>query len=57
MFKNLVRKKVESLAFRTLLNKTEKDQKGKHLDYTSMKMADYLHPECNISLLDKYEMF
>ena len=22
-----------------------------------MKMADYLHPECNISLLEKYEMF
>ena len=49
MFKNHVRRQVEGLAFKTLLNKTVIGQKGEKMEYTSMKMTDYVHPECYIS--------
>ena len=48
---------VEKTAFKNLLNKKDNGQKGSNIEYTSMKLADYLHPECEISLTDKYEIF
>ena len=57
LYKGLVKRQVEKTAFKNLLNKKENDQKGSNIEYTSMKLADYLHPECEIYLADKYEIF
>ena len=57
LFKSLVKRKVEKTAFQNLSDKKDHGQKGCHIQYESMKMADYLHPECEISLSDKYEIF
>ena len=57
LFKSLVMRKVEHTAFQNLSEKKEKGKKGCLLQYKSKKMADFLHPECDISLLDQYEMF
>ena len=42
-------RQVEHTAFQNLSEKKEKGQKGCLIQYTSMKMADYLHPECEVS--------
>ena len=57
LYKSLVKRQVEKTAFKNLLNKKENGQKGSNIEYTSMKLADYLHPECEISLADKYKIF
>ena len=57
LHKSRVKRQVEKTAFKNLLNKKENGQKGSKIEYTSMKLADYLHPECEISLTEKYEIF
>ena len=57
LYKSLVKGQVEKTAFKNLLNKKENGQKGSNIEHTSMKLADYLHPECEIALTDKYKKY
>ena len=43
MFNNLVRRQVEDLAFKTIFDKTEMDQKEKRFGFTNMIITEYLH--------------
>ena len=53
IFKKLVRKKVEALAFLELTEKEKSGRKGRNIDYgEKLQMADYLLPESNINLED-----
>ena len=56
-YKNIVKKQANKAAFRYLLQKQEGGKKGKFIKYDSIQMADYLLPECSLSVSDKREMF
>ena len=57
VFKNLVKGKVEKFAFKTLIEKQQKGQKGRLLQYERLELADYLLPECEISVEERREIF
>ena len=57
VFKNIVKKQANNAAFRYLREKQENGSKGKAIQYEQIKMADYLLPECSLSVSDKTEMF
>ena len=57
ILKNLVKKNIEIVAFRELIEKQKRGQKGRHINYERLEMSDYLLPECQISVEDKKELF
>ena len=56
-FKNLVKEKCNQAAFNYLTEKQRKGSKGRDIQYNSLEMADYLHPQANMSLEDQREIF
>ena len=56
-FKNLVKIQASKAAFEYLLDKQAKGKKGKLIQYEKLELADYLLPECSISVKDKIELF
>ena len=57
LFKSMVKRKVTDVAFRDLVERQKNKTKGKYIEYTSLRMADYLHPESKISTEEKIQMF
>ena len=57
IFKNLVKKHIKIVAFRELVEKQKRGQKGRQINYERLEMSDYLLPECQISVEDKKELF
>ena len=47
----------EKVALRYLLEKQLNGKKGKYIKYTQIHLADYLTPECNLSVPNKSDMF
>ena len=56
-FKSLVKKQATKAAFKYLQQKQENGKKGKTIVYEQIQMADYLLPECTLSVSDKIDMF
>ena len=56
-FKNIVKIQSRKAGFKYLLEKQEGGKKGKNISYTKIEMADYLLPECSLSVKDKTELF
>ena len=56
-FKNLTKLQHKKAAFQYILNKLQNGKKGKHIIYTQFEMADYLQPNCSLSVEDKRQMF
>ena len=55
-FKNMLKEKINNLAFKYLMEKRGK--KGKEIEYFSIRMADYLAPNMTeITIKEKQEMF
>ena len=57
LYKNIVKRQVERLAFTTLIQKQKGGKKGKGIDYKQLEITDYLLPECELSNKDKIELF
>ena len=57
IFKNMVKKKIEIVAFHELIEKQKGGQKGRNINYERLEMSDYLLPECQILVEDKRELF
>ena len=57
IFKDIVKKKVEKVAFKTLMEKQQAGKKGKLLKYDKLELTDYLLPDCDITVEEKQEMF
>ena len=56
-FKYIVKVQAQKAAFKYLLDKQINGKKGKYISYEQIHMADYLSPECNLSVQDKTDMF
>ena len=56
-FKNIVKLQAQKVAFKYLLDKLNNGKKGKLISYKQIELADYLTPECSLSVEDKLEMF
>ena len=56
-FKNIVKKQAQKAAYKYLIDKLNNGKKGKLISYTQIEMADYLTPECSLSVQDKTDMF
>ena len=55
--KNIVKLQAQKVAFKYLLDKLNNGKKGKLISYKQIELADYLTPECSLSVEDKLEMF
>ena len=56
-FKQIVKIQCTKAAFSYLIEKQSSGSKGKTIKYISLRMADYLLPEANISLQDQRDIF
>ena len=56
-FKQIVKVQSHKSAFEYLLDKQKKGKKGKLISYKQIEMADYLLPECTISVKNKTDLF
>ena len=56
-FKLLVKIQASKAAFNYLLEKQAKGKKGRLIHYEKLELADYLLPECSITVKDKIELF
>ena len=56
-FKKLTKQSAIKIAFQNLKNKQANGSKGKKIIYESLKLADYLQPDCQLSVEDKRLMF
>ena len=56
-FKHIVKVQAHKTAFEYLLDKQKQGKKGKLITYKQIEMADYLLPECSMSVKDKTDMF
>ena len=54
-FKNILKQKINELAFQYLLEKRGK--KGCEIEYLSLRMSDYLAPITALTISEKQEMF
>ena len=57
VFKNLVKGKVEKFGFKTLIEKQQRGPKGRLLKYEKLELADYLLPECEVTVEERREIF
>ena len=57
IFKTLVKNKVTEIALFDLVQRQKSKTKGKYIEYTGLRMADYLHPEAEISTEEKVQIF
>ena len=57
LFKVLVKRQIEKVAFRNLIEKPQRGQKGRLLKYKKLELADYLLPECEVTLEERGEIF
>ena len=55
MFKEYIRKKVESAALKYL--KSQIKSKGKEMEYTHVEMQEYLKPESKLTIKEKQDIF
>ena len=55
-FKNIVKNQAQKAAFDYLTEKQKKGKKGKLIRYTKIEMADYLLPECALSVENKTDL-
>ena len=56
-FKHIVKVQSRKIGFKYLLEKQEQGKKGKLISYPQIQMADYLLPECSLSVKDKTDLF
>jgi hypothetical protein len=56
-FRKIVKERCQHTAFKYLIEKKVNGKKGRNIEYTSLKMAEYLLPEANFSLKDQRELF
>ena len=56
-FKNIVKVQAQKAAFQYLTDKQKQGKKGKLISYRKIEMADYLLPECAMSVQNKTDMF
>jgi hypothetical protein len=54
-FKNIICKKLKKEAFQYLMKR--RGQKGSEISYTDMKMAEYLLPDNNLTIINKRRIF
>ena len=57
IFKKLVKRQTNKIAFRELIERQAKGEKGRFIVYESLNMADYLLPEAALTVEEKQEMF
>ena len=57
IYKKLVQRQMQKIAFQELTEIKNSKQKGKYIKYESLQMADYLTPEANLSVTEKIELF
>jgi hypothetical protein len=57
IFKKLVKRQIHKIAFRELIERQAKGEKGKLIVYESLNMADYLLPEAALTVEEKQEIF
>ena len=57
LFKRLVKQKVTEVAFFELIQRQKSKKKGRYIEYTTLGMADYLHPEAELSTEEKIQIF
>ena len=56
-FKELVKQKTKLAAFKYLCDKQQAGKKGKYLKYEELQIADYLLPDSEATIEEKFEMF
>ena len=56
-YKYAVKKQTRAAAFQYLSEKQENGKKGKLIIYKQLQMADYLLPDCTLSVSDKIQLF
>ena len=56
-YKHTVKVQAQKAALKYLLNKQVNGKKGKFISFTNIQMADYLSPECQLSVQNKTDMF
>ena len=57
IFKKLDKRQIHKIAFRELIERQAKGEKGRLIVYESLNMADYLLPEAALTVEEKQEMF
>ena len=57
LFKKLVKRQTHKIAYRELIERQAKGEKGRPIIYKSLNMADYLLPEAALTVEEKQEMF
>ena len=56
-YKHIVKLQAQKAALKYLLDKQTSGKKGKCISYKQIQMADYLSPECHLSVEEKTELF
>ena len=57
LFKKLVKRQTIKIAFKELIERQAKGEKGRQIIYEGLNMADYLLPEAALTVLEKQELF
>ena len=57
IYKKLVNRQMQKIAFQELIEIKNSKQKGRHITYESLQMADYLKPEAELNVTEKLEIF
>ena len=57
IFKNMVKKQMIKFAFKDLVNRQKKGEKGRNIIYEDLSMSDYLLPETPLAVTEKRHLF